>query len=177
MNWDQDLFKRTLDFAARAHGEQKVKGSGAPYVVHVMKVCSELLCVADGSFDIDFALQCALLHDCAEDCGVTWAELEHAFSKRVADGVLALTKDERVAKVDRMTDALRRIAEQPREVAMVKLADRITNLEPPPPQWSAEKVREYRAEAQQIHDALHAAHEALATRLAQKISEYGPRPA
>jgi hypothetical protein len=40
----------------------------------------------------------------------------------------------------------------------VVLADRITNLEPAPPHWTAEKRVKYRAEAQQIHDALHGAH-------------------
>ncbi len=172
MSWNQELFKRTLDFAAKAHGEQKILGTGAPYVVHVVKVTSEILRVADGTFDVDLAMQCALLHDCMEDAGVTFVQLEHAFGLKVAQGVHALTKDERVAKVDRMNDALRRIRLQPREVWLVKLADRITNLEPAPPQWSEEKVREYRAEAHVIHDALHEAHAGLAARLSEKIAAY-----
>lgn len=173
MNWNQDLFKTTVDFAAKAHADQKIISSGAPYVVHVVKVATEILCVADGSFDVDFAMQCALLHDCVEDAGVTWGELERTFGKRVADGVQALTKDEKIPRIDRMVDALRRILTQPREVAMVKLADRITNMEPPPAQWSAEKVREYRAEANRIHDMLKDAHAGLAKRLHEKIAVYG----
>lgn len=173
MSWNQDLLKRTLDFAARAHGEQKTKGAQAPYVVHLMKVASEVLCVADGSFDTDFAMQCALLHDSIEDTKVTYAQLSVEFDARVADGVQALTKDERVQKSDRMTDALRRIREQPREVWMVKLADRITNLEPPPPEWSAEKIAEYRDEAKLIYDALHEAHARLAARFQEKLQVYG----
>lgn len=173
MSWDQDLLKRTLDFAARAHGEQKTKGLRAPYVVHVVKVATELLRVADGSFDVDFAMQCALLHDTMEDTGATHAELVAEFSARVADGVQALTKDDAVPRHERMADALRRIRLQPREVWMVKLADRITNLEPPPGEWSKEKVAEYRAEAQTIYDALHEAHAGLAARLADKLARYG----
>lgn len=38
-----------------------------------------------------------------------------------------------------MQDSLRRIKSQPREVWMVKMADRITNLQPPPGHWSEEK--------------------------------------
>ena len=53
-----------------------------------------------------------------------------------------------------MADSLRRILTQPAEVAMVKLADRITNLAPPPPHWTAEKITRYRAEAEQIVQAL-----------------------
>lgn len=173
MNWNQELFKKAIDFAAKAHGDQKIIGSGAPYVVHVVKVATEVLCVADGSFDVDLAMQCALLHDCVEDAGVTWGELERTFGKRVADGVQALTKDEKIPRIDRMVDALQRILAQPREVAMVKLADRITNMEPPPPQWSPEKVREYREEANLIHDTLKDAHPGLAQRLQEKIAVYG----
>lgn len=173
MSWNQELLKRALDFAARAHGEQKTKGLHAPYVVHVMKVTTEVLRVADGSFDVDFAVQCALLHDTLEDTTATHAQLAAEFGPRVADGVQALTKDDAVPRGERMADALRRIRQQPREVAMVKLADRITNLEPPPPEWTPEKVAEYRAEAKTIYDALHDAHAGLAARLAEKLSRYG----
>lgn len=55
---------------------------------------------------------------------------------------------------------------------MVKLADRITNLGPPPPQWSAEKRASYKAEAQRIHDALGAASPFLAARLRERIAAY-----
>lgn len=172
MSWDQDLFKRTLDFAARAHGDQQVPGSGFPYVVHLVKVASEVLNVADGTFDVNFAMQCALLHDCVEDAGVTVAALREEFGVQVGEGVKALTKDDAVPKPDRMADALRRIRQQPREVWMVKLADRITNLEPAPPSWTAEKRAAYRAEAQLIVDALGEAHAGLAARLRKKIAEY-----
>ena len=55
---------------------------------------------------------------------------------------------------------------------MVKLADRITNLEPAPHYWTTEKKQKYRAEAQDIHDALGEAHAGLAARIRQKIAEY-----
>jgi (p)ppGpp synthase/HD superfamily hydrolase len=172
MSWNQDLFKRTLDFAAKAHGSQAVPGSGFPYVVHLVKVATEVLRVADGSFDVDFAMQCALLHDCVEDAGVQVAALRQVFGEEVAQGVNALTKDESVAKADRMADSLRRIQQQRREVWMVKLADRITNLEPAPPHWSADKRVAYRAEAQVIVRALGQVHGGLAARLNEKISQY-----
>lgn len=172
MSWDQDLFKLTLDFAAKAHGAQKVPGSGAPYVVHLTKVCSEILAVADGSFDVDFAMQCALLHDSMEDAGVTFDALEAQFGAMVAHGVAALTKNDALPKEEKMADSLRRIALEPREVQMVKLADRITNLEPAPPEWSMEKRQKYQQEALEIHRALRSAHEGLAQRLEEKIDDY-----
>lgn len=172
MNWDQDVFKSALDFAAKAHGDQKIKGSGAPYVVHVVKVATELLCVADGSFDVSFAMQCALLHDSMEDTKITFDALADRFGKRVADAVAALSKNPNLLASERMHDCLRRIRQQPREVWMVKLADRLTNLEPPPPKWSTEKIAEYRAEAQEIYQALAEAHAGLAKRMRAKMDAY-----
>jgi guanosine-3',5'-bis(diphosphate) 3'-pyrophosphohydrolase len=172
MRWDQDLFKRALDFAAQAHGAQQVPGSGVPYVVHLAKVATELACVADGSFDADLALTCALLHDCMEDAHVTHAALRERFGPAVADGVQALTKDGALPKAERMAESLARIRTQPREVWMVKLADRITNLEPPPAHWTHEKRSKYVAEARAILEALSAAHDGLAQRLRAKVEAY-----
>jgi (p)ppGpp synthase/HD superfamily hydrolase len=172
--WDPDLFKRALDFAARAHGEQKVPGNGFPYVVHLVKVAAEVLhaCAGDPSLDADLALVCALGHDSLEDAGVTYEALAEEFGVAAANGVRALTKDESLPKPARMADSLRRIRQEPREVWLVKLADRVTNLEPPPPGWSLEKRRVYLTEAGEIHAALEEAHSALAARLMQKMREY-----
>lgn len=175
MGWDQDRLKSTLDFAAEVHGEQKIKGSDTPYVVHLVKVATELLCVADGSFDTDFAMQCALLHDCMEDRGVTYETLSERFGVKVADAVRALSKNDELPKPKQVPDSLERIRQQPREVWMVKLADRITNLEPPPRHWSPEKVAAYRVQANEIYQALSEAHEGLAKRMQAKIAAYPGR--
>ncbi|MEW6435434.1 MAG: HD domain-containing protein [Myxococcota bacterium] len=172
--WNPDQFARALDFAAKAHGEQKVPGTGFPYTTHVTKVAMEVLraCVGETSFDVDLACTCALLHDCMEDAGVTRAQLVAEFGEAVAAGVQALTKDEAVPKTQRMADSLARIRAQPREVWLVKLADRITNLEAPPRSWSREKRLAYREEARAIHAALAEAHAGLAERLAARIEAY-----
>ncbi|MBE2252506.1 MAG: bifunctional (p)ppGpp synthetase/guanosine-3',5'-bis(diphosphate) 3'-pyrophosphohydrolase [Myxococcus sp.] len=172
--WNQDAFARTLDFAVKAHGAQKVPGSDAPYVVHLVKVASEVLraWAESRDFDVDLAVTCALLHDSMEDAGVEPRALLAAFGKAVADGVQALTKDERLPKADRMADSLRRLAAQPRDVQLVKLADRITNLEEPPAHWPKEKRLAYREEAKLILDALGAAHEGLAARLEARRQAY-----
>jgi (p)ppGpp synthase/HD superfamily hydrolase len=172
--WNQDLFKRALDFAARAHGEQKVPGSGFPYVVHVTKVATEVLAAAAGFSDDerDLAMVCALLHDTIEDAGISEDAIATEFGAAVATGVRALTKNESLPKAERMADSLARIREQPRAIWSVKLADRITNLEPPPPNWSIEKRRHYVEEARAILDALRGANLLLEDRLAQQIATY-----
>ena len=172
--WDQDLFKRALDFAARAHGEQRVPGSNFSYVVHLTKVATEVLaaCAAEPGRDVNLAMTCALLHDAMEDADVTADALRNAFGPSVADGVRALTKDKSIAKAERMKESLARIAAQPHEIWMVKLGDRITNLEPPPDGWSETKRRAYLAEAREIRAALGAASAHLAKRLDAKIAAY-----
>jgi (p)ppGpp synthase/HD superfamily hydrolase len=56
---------------------------------------------------------------------------------------------------------------------MVKLADRICNLQPPPAHWSPERVAAYRTEAQLILETLGDASPHLAERLRGKITNYG----
>ena len=172
--WDADAYKRALDFAARAHSKQTVPGSGLPYVVHLTKVAAEVMraCAVEAGFDGTLAVTCALLHDSIEDAGVTKEQLAQTFGPRVAEGVDALTKRDAVPKAERMRDSLERICQQPKEIALVKLADRITNLEPAPSHWSQEKKLAYREEAKQILAALHGRSAWLDGRLEKKISEY-----
>jgi (p)ppGpp synthase/HD superfamily hydrolase len=59
------------------------------------------------------------------------------------------------------------------EVWMVKLADRITNLQPPPGHWDAEKIERYREEGRAILNELGKACVYLAERLDLEISKYG----
>lgn len=132
-----------------------------------------LACLAmEKSHDGDLAVQCALLHDVLEDTDTTYAEVEATFGSRVAQGVLALTKNESLPKEQRMRDSLERIRQQPREVWLVKLADRITNLAPPPHYWQKDKIERYREEAKLIHQLLCEASDYLNQRLMSKIEAY-----
>ncbi|MBX7098823.1 MAG: HD domain-containing protein [Myxococcaceae bacterium] len=168
-----DLYGKALTFAARAHGAQ-LTPHGLPYVVHLSGVCMEVTRALreEPGRDEDLAVACALLHDVVEDTATRIDEVEKAFGPRVAAGVGALTKDAGVEKPRRMEDSLQRILRQPAEVAMVKLADRITNLGPPPPTWSREKKVGYRAEAQLILERLGAASGFLTSRLEARIDAY-----
>lgn len=178
MSW-QDDFQKALHFAADAHGDQKYPGKDYSYVVHLTLVAMEVTAAIAGaaakgsSPDATLAVSCALLHDTLEDTGTEFDDLAKAFGTEVAEGVKALTKDKSVEKPRRMTDCLERIMARPKEVWMVKMADRITNLQPPPASWTAEKVAAYRIEAESILAALGGADSFLAARLAAKIKAYG----
>jgi len=174
MSWSQEAYLAAWHFAAEAHRGQKVPGSKSPYIVHVAAVAMEVIAaLREETVDHpDLAVQCALLHDTVEDTDTSAEDLAERFGAAVTGGVAALSKRGDLAKPEAMRDSLERISAQPREIAMVKLADRITNLQPPPDFWTAEKCTAYRAEAQDIHAALAGASPYLAARLAAKIEAY-----
>ena len=164
-----------MRFAAAAHDAQKEPGHDLPYLVHVVSVAAELIAVLPHhpEIDADLAVTCALLHDTVEDTAITAGELAARYGDAVAAGVQALSKNEQLpTKQEQMADSLRRIQQQPREIAMVKLADRITNLSKPPHYWSKDKCAAYRTEALLIADTLGAASAALDARLRARIETY-----
>ena len=177
--WSPDAFAKAWHFASLRHAGQTYagpeEGRAFDYLTHVGSVAVELVWALPTVPDADgnLAVQCAVLHDVIEDTGATYDLVAESFGKDVADGVLALSKDPTLpTKAEQMADSLRRIRQQPKEIWMVKLADRITNLDPPPYYWDDAKIEAYRQEAIVIHAALHTANEALANRLQEKIEQY-----
>ena len=173
----QTTYQNTLRFAAHKHSlkEQKVPGTNLPYVVHLSNVAMEIFAAAAHSpgFGLTYALQLALLHDTVEDTETTLEEIAETFGPEVAQGVAALTKNEQLPKDAQMPDSLRRLKTLPKEAGAVKLADRITNLQPPPSHWDDEKKKKYRDEARQILQALQGVNAYLENRLKEKIRAYG----
>ncbi len=174
ISWSQDTYLRAYRFAAQAHLGQTVPGTQVSYIMHLSFVSMEVIAALPEHPERDgnLAVQCALLHDTIEDTQVTYAQVEAEFGAKVALGVLALTKDATLDKPLQMPDSLRRIQQQPYEVWMVKLADRISNLAPPPDYWTKDTIAWYREEALEIHAALHPASDLLARRLLGKIEAY-----
>jgi len=173
--WSRERYIRSLKFAAAAHNGQTVPGSDLPYVVHVTMVAMEVVAALthEDNLNGDLAIQCALLHDVIEDAGISYEKLAAEFGPEVADGVLALSKNNILkSKQEKMADSLARIKDQPREIWMVKLADRITNLQPPPEHWDAIKVERYRAEGKLILNELGDASPFLSKRLNGKLRGY-----
>jgi (p)ppGpp synthase/HD superfamily hydrolase len=177
--WSPDAFAKAWRFASLYHAGQiyagPEEGQAFDYLTHVGSVTVELIWALPSAPDIDgdLAVQCAVLHDVIEDTEATYDLVAESFGKAVADGVMALSKNPALpTKAEQMVDSLRRIRQQPKETWMVKMADRITNLDPPPYHWDSAKIEAYRQEAIAIYDALHTANEALANRLQEKIEQY-----
>lgn len=71
-----------------------------------------------------------------------------------------------------MKDSLERIGAMPKEIGMVKMADRIANLRPPPSLWNTRRIAEYGDEARIILEAIGNASPYFQQRLEIKIVEY-----
>lgn len=174
--WDQDVYIKAWNYASSVHNGQLVPGTTIPYINHIANVAMEAMAAIASDQTInapDLLIQCALLHDVIEDTATTYDEVVSEFGTDVADGVLALSKDSNLpGKTEQMKDSLNRIKQQPVEIWMVKLSDRITNLQPPPKHWNKEKINAYREEANLILEHLGSANNFLAVRLKTKIAEY-----
>ena len=171
----QEIYQEAIKFAGDKHKNQKVPGTDSNYLLHISNVAVEIILASkeDGNFDINYAVQLALLHDTLEDTETNYEEVSEKFGKKVAIGVEALTKNENlVSKKERMVDSLHRINQLQKEVGMVKIADRITNLQEPPKHWDKEKIRNYYNEAKLINENLKDKCSYLTNRLLTKIAEY-----
>lgn len=88
-------FTNALDYARVQHAEQVRKGSGIPYLYHLLGVASLVL---EHGGDEDQAIA-GLLHDVIEDCGSRHeAVLRELFGDRVTGIVLACTDGSKDSK-------------------------------------------------------------------------------
>lgn len=171
----QEIYQKAIRFAGEKHKNQKVPGTESNYLLHISNVAMEIILAhkENDNFDINYAVQLALLHDTLEDTDTKFTELVENFGEKIASGVQALSKNESLAsKKEKMTDSLNRINELEKEVGIVKLADRITNLQEPPKHWGKDKIRNYLNEANLINKILNNKNEYLNIRLQTKIAEY-----
>tara|TARA_E500000178_G_C16809980_1_gene656471 strand:+ start:63 stop:557 length:495 start_codon:yes stop_codon:yes gene_type:complete len=120
------MLDEVLKFATKAHGNQKRKYTGEPYIVHPIAV-SEIVQTVPHT---DEMVAAALLHDVVEDTPVTIQEIETKFGSKVAELVGWLTDISRPEDGNRKTrKALDRdhSASAPAEAQTIKLADLIDN--------------------------------------------------
>lgn len=109
------------DFAIKAHGDQKYGGD--PYGVHLFDVVA----IAKEYGCTDAQWKAAFLHDVLEDTAVTSDQILDLFGADVLSIVYACT-GEGIDRAERVACIYRRIADYP-AAALVKLADRIANVE------------------------------------------------
>jgi (p)ppGpp synthase/HD superfamily hydrolase len=124
-----DKVGEAVAFALRFHGDQK-RPTGAPYGEHLLEAL-EVLVRGAGVTDPDM-LRAAVLHDVVEDTPCTIAGVRAAFGDRVAELVGWVTKPEAEGGADKkaIKEAyLTRLADAPDDAIVVKLADRVSNVQ------------------------------------------------
>lgn len=123
-----ERFEKALVYAARLHATQVQKGSGRPYVGHLLGVAS--LVIQYGG-DEDQAIA-ALLHDAVEDQGglPTLRAIRRKFGARVADIVAGCSDSFTTPKPpwrERKETYIAHVRHAPADVRLVSAADKLDN--------------------------------------------------
>ena len=143
-----DAVAKAVQFAVRYHGDQ-TRPTGAPYAEHLLEAL-EVLVRGAGVTDPGI-LQAAVLHDVVEDTPCTIDDVRRAFGGRVAEMVGWVTKPEPAEGAEPAAVKaayLSRLKDAPDDAVLVKLADRVSNVQtlrnlrlPKQRQYYAETVR------------------------------------
>ncbi len=123
-----DRFERALRYAFRVHRCQVRKGSGVPYVAHLLAVAA-LVLEFGGSEDEAIA---ALLHDAAEDAGgrERLDDIRREFGDHVArlvEGCSDTLQQPKPPWRERKESYLRRLRSEPASVQLVCCCDKLHN--------------------------------------------------
>jgi guanosine-3',5'-bis(diphosphate) 3'-pyrophosphohydrolase len=146
--------KQALDYATQAHAGQTRSG-GEPYIGHPVRVANTIRQYKQ-SHNIDALIAAAYLHDTIEDTDATHEALHDLFGGLVASLVLELTSDlEQIKKVGKKDYLAKKMAHDMSSYGLViKLADRLDNVQDiataKSPAWRAK----YKAETEHIMDYL-----------------------
>ncbi len=123
------LLDDAVDFARLRHADQ-VRPAGEPYLEHLLEVVS-VLAEAIGTTDVD-VLRAGVLHDVVEDTDCSLDEVRDRFGDRVAVLVDWVTKPPAApgqSSASVRTAYLARLRDAPADVLLVKLADRLSNVQ------------------------------------------------
>ena len=126
---DLAVLAEAFAFAKACHGDQ-LRPTGDPYERHLLEAV-EVLVEGAGILDRDL-LVAALLHDVVEDTACSLDQVRDRFGPGVAELVDWVTKTDPPEGGDREAARLaylRRLAGAPREAVLVKLADRLSNVQ------------------------------------------------
>ncbi len=137
---------KAAERAAHWHTAQRRKGAAQePYVNHLLEV-ARLVAEATGGQDPNLVVA-ALLHDAIEDQPVSRAAIAQEFGEDVAGLVMEATDDKSLPKEQRKRLQVEHAAEKSPRAAILKLADKTSNLAAmvvsPPASWGTSRRLEY----------------------------------
>lgn len=117
-----EVLREAVTFAHGHHGVQQ-RRTGRPYVEHLLEAL-EVAVAGAGLTDRD-VLVTTVLHDVLEDTSCTEAQLARRFGADVTGLVRWVTKPDGGNKADYLAS----LAKAPPEAVLVKLADRVSNVQ------------------------------------------------
>jgi len=116
---------KAINLAAELHENQKRKGDGLPYIVHLFAVTYILL---EYTKDEEVILA-GILHDTIEDTYYKKEQMEKDFGARVTEMVLDLTDPPKsVSWLERKQTYLKHLANSDYETKLICAADKLHNL-------------------------------------------------
>ncbi|HEY4162490.1 MAG TPA: bifunctional (p)ppGpp synthetase/guanosine-3',5'-bis(diphosphate) 3'-pyrophosphohydrolase [Dongiaceae bacterium] len=152
---DEDTLNRAYVFSMKAHGSQS-RASGDPYFSHPLGVAEILT-----RLKLDTAsIVTGLLHDTVEDTDATLEEIEELFGKeigRLVDGVTKLSRLELQSDNTKHAENFRKLVlamSNDIRVLLVKLADRLHNMQTLSFIKDPDKRRRIAAETMEIYAPL-----------------------
>lgn len=149
----QKKYFSALVFATEKHGSQSYD-KDKPYIFHLANVCQTLVRFGfsiDASCDIQVA---GILHDVVEDTDTKVNEIRSLFGDAVADIVWLVTDKSGQNREERHHNTYPELSKN-RNAIIVKLADRITNVEYSEYSSNLGMWRKYRKEYQYFRDTLY----------------------
>ena len=154
-NADEDALNRAYVYSMKAHGAQ-LRDSGDPYFSHPVEVAGIL-----AQMKLDTAsIVTGLLHDTVEDTVATLDDIERVFGPEIArlvDGVTKLSRIELQSDQTKQAENFRKLVLAMSEdirVLLVKLADRLHNMQTLPFIKSDERRRRIARETMDIYAPL-----------------------
>jgi len=168
--------EEALQYATQAHAGQ-TRAGGAPYISHPISVADSIKQYKK-SHNLDALISAALLHDTVEDTDTTHEALHDLFGGLVASLVQELTSDkEKIQQMGKADYLAQKMAAMSSYALVIKLADRLDNVQDiataKTPEWRAK----YRAETEKIldyiekHRALSGTHQKLIELIRNKLGE------
>jgi len=118
------MLREAVMFAVKAHEGQVRKGTEIPYITHPL----EAAVIASALTDDEEIRSAAVLHDVVEDAGIRKEELAVLFGERVAGLVMSLSEDKSKSWQERKDTAVRLAAEAPKDVKILVLCDKLSNM-------------------------------------------------
>lgn len=158
------LIIKAFDFAAKKHRDQRRKDQAAsPYINHPISLAN-ILANEAGITDKN-VIAAAALHDTIEDTDTTAEEIEHHFGSKIRSIVEEVTDDKNLSRAERKALQIEHAPHLSKEAAMVKIADKISNLRDlnhsPPLNWTPERRKDYCEWANKVVENIRSPHPKL----------------